>query len=107
STLTASTLVFRLANSGISLATAPSSVVQTGVKSAGCENSTPQPFPRYAWKSISPAVVSAVKFGATSPRCSAIADLLQLASLHRSAHFSLVAEVSNRYRYWYLATDQT
>ena len=32
----------RLSNSGLSLATAPSSVVQTGVKSLGCENSSTQ-----------------------------------------------------------------
>ena len=34
-------LMLRLANSGISAATAPNSVVQTGVKSAGCEKRTP------------------------------------------------------------------
>ena len=31
----------RLVNSGMSEATVPSSVVQTGVKSAGCENRIP------------------------------------------------------------------
>ena len=36
------TLVLRLSNSGFRPATAPSSVVQTGVKSFGCENSTAQ-----------------------------------------------------------------
>merc|ERR1712159_49178 len=39
------TLTDRLANSGAYLATVPSSVVQTGVKSAGCEKSTPQESP--------------------------------------------------------------
>ena len=34
------TLTLRLSNSGLSLATRPSSVVQTGVKSLGCEKST-------------------------------------------------------------------
>ena len=40
------TLTLRLSNSGLSAATAPSSVVQTGVKSFGWENSTPQLSPR-------------------------------------------------------------
>ena len=34
-------LTLRLVNSGISDATVPSSVVHTGVKSAGCENRMP------------------------------------------------------------------
>jgi len=38
-------LTLRRSNSGLSLATAPSSVVHTGVKSFGCENSTPQDEP--------------------------------------------------------------
>ena len=37
-----STLTPRLSNSGFSLATAPSSVVQTGVKSLGCEKNSTQ-----------------------------------------------------------------
>ena len=36
------TFTLRVSNSGFSLATVPSSVVQTGVKSLGCENSTAQ-----------------------------------------------------------------
>ena len=36
------TFTLRLSNSGLSFATVPSSVVHTGVKSFGCENSTPQ-----------------------------------------------------------------
>src|ERR1700730_14940686 len=61
-------LVSRLSNSALALEKAPSSVVQTGVKSLGWEKSTPQLSPRYSWKLIVPSVVSAVKSGATSPR---------------------------------------
>src|SRR5947199_10862051 len=53
----------------------PSSVVQTGVKSLGCENRMAQLFPSHSWKLILPSVVSAVKFGASSPNRSAIDDL--------------------------------
>ena len=42
----ANTFTLRFANSSLSFAVAPSSVVHTGVKSAGCEKSTPQPSPR-------------------------------------------------------------
>ena len=56
----------RFANSGSSAAMYPSSVVQTGVKSLGCENRMAQPSPIHWWKLISPWVVSAVKFGASS-----------------------------------------
>src|ERR1700743_553001 len=66
STLRPSTLAPRLANSPSSPATAPSSVVQTGVKSLGCENSTAQPSPIHSWKWMGPCVVSAVKSGAVS-----------------------------------------
>src|SRR5262245_49514165 len=69
------TLTLRLSNSGLSAATRPSSVVQTGVKSLGCENSTPQLLPRYWWNEIGPSVVSAVKSGASSPSCSAMIAL--------------------------------
>ena len=48
------TLVLRLSNSGLSAATAPSSVVQTGVKSFGWENSTAQDLPFHSWKLIVP-----------------------------------------------------
>src|ERR1700733_11705737 len=68
STLTARTLVLRLVNWSFSFATAPSSVVHTGVKSLGWENRTPHPSPRYSYRSILPSVVSAVKLGASSPR---------------------------------------
>ncbi len=62
------TFTLRLSNSGFSAATRPSSVVQTGVKSLGCENSTAQLSPFHSWKLIVPSVVSAVKSGASSPR---------------------------------------
>src|SRR5688572_32047415 len=46
SALIAITFTLRFSNSGLSFATEPSSVVQTGVKSAGWENRIPQLFPR-------------------------------------------------------------
>ena len=45
----------------------PSSVVQTGVKSLGWENSTAELLPIQSWKRILPSVVSASKSGAVSP----------------------------------------
>lgn len=60
-------LTFLASNSGFNAAKAPNSVVQTGVKSAGWENKTPQELPKYWWKSISPTVVGALKFGAAEP----------------------------------------
>src|SRR5580704_6047921 len=62
----------RLSNSGLSRAIVPSSVVQTGVKSLGWENSTTQLLPIQSWKRILPSVVSASKSGAVSPICSAM-----------------------------------
>src|SRR5690348_8845678 len=73
STLRAMTLTPRLSNSGLMRATVPSSVVHTGVKSLGCENSTPQELPSHWWNLILPAVVSASKSGAVSPRDSDMA----------------------------------
>ena len=67
STLRPMTLVPRLLHSGWSLAVAPNSVVQTGVKSAGCEKSTHQESPMNSWKLIGPMLVSAVKSGTLSP----------------------------------------
>ena len=61
------TLQPRLSNSGFSPAMQPSSVVQTGVKSFGWENSIAQPSPIHSWKRIGPSVVMAVKSGAVSP----------------------------------------
>src|SRR6266568_7381151 len=57
----------RLSNSGFNLASAPSSVVQTGVKSFGCENNRAQLLPIQSWNLILPSVVSASKSGATAP----------------------------------------
>src|SRR5439155_23690609 len=45
----------------------PSSVVQTGVKSFGCENRMAQESPIQLWNRIRPWVVSASKSGAVSP----------------------------------------
>src|SRR5262249_49801535 len=57
----------RFWNSGWSFAMYPSSVVQTGVKSFGCENSTVHESPIQSWKCMGPWVVSASKSGAVSP----------------------------------------
>ena len=68
STLTARALTLRLSNSALIFATMPSSVVQTGVKSFGCDMSTHHlPGPIHSWKRIVPSVDSAVKSGAMSP----------------------------------------
>src|SRR6516162_8587082 len=63
----------RRSNSGLILAMYPSSVVHTGVKSFGCENSTAHESPAQSWKRIHPSVVSASKSGAVSPSCRVIA----------------------------------
>src|SRR5246127_477561 len=65
-------LTSRLSNSGFSFASAPSSVVQTGVKSLGCENSIAQLLPIQSWNLILPSVVAASKSGATAPIWSAM-----------------------------------
>ncbi|KAG6554116.1 hypothetical protein Mapa_004032 [Marchantia paleacea] len=70
--LRASTFTPRFSNSGMNLPTAPSSVVQTGVKSLGCEKRIAHDPSMYLWKSISPCVVSATKEGARSPSFNAI-----------------------------------
>src|SRR3569623_10233 len=57
----------RLSNSGLRRATAPSSVVQTGVKSFGWEKNRPQLSPSHLWKLIWPSVLSASKSGALAP----------------------------------------
>merc|ERR550539_604658 len=56
-----------LVNSPLSFWTLPSSVVQTGVKSAGWENRIAQLSASQLWKSILPWLVSAVKLGTMSP----------------------------------------
>src|SRR5437867_9529259 len=58
---------FLRSNSGLILAMYPSSVVQTGVKSFGCENKTAQELPIQSWNRTRPSVVSASKSGAMSP----------------------------------------
>src|SRR5580658_8945423 len=65
-------LALRLSNSGLAFENAPSSVVQTGVKSLGWEKRIPQLSPSHSWKLIVPSVVSAVKSGAVSPSRTAI-----------------------------------
>ena len=60
------TLAPRLANSPSRPAMAPSSVVQTGVKSLGWEKRTAHLSPIHSWKWMGPWVVSAVKSGASS-----------------------------------------
>src|SRR5207302_8975348 len=67
STEMAIALVLRLSNSSFSAAVRPSSVVQTGVKSAGWLNSTAHLPDFQSWKSTVPSVVSALKSGASSP----------------------------------------
>ena len=89
STLIPMILQLRRSNSGLSPATLPNSVVQTGVKSLGCEKSSAQPSQIHSWKLIAPRVVSAEKSGATSLIRSDIACLLILrlaieATLRRS-----------------------
>ena len=78
STETPISLVLRLSNSGLALAKAPSSVVQTGVKSLGWEKRIPQLSPSHSWKLTVPSVVSAVKSGAVSPNRMAIDVVLLL-----------------------------
>lgn len=57
----------RSSKSGLSLATVPSSVVHTGVKSLGCEKRMAQSPCFQSWKLMVPCVVSVVKSGASSP----------------------------------------
>src|ERR1043165_3895366 len=66
----------RLSTSGFSLARAPDSVVQTGVKSFGSENNSAQLLPIQSWNLIFPSVVSASKSGAVAPIWRAIFDLM-------------------------------
>jgi hypothetical protein len=68
----------RLSNSGFRRATVPSSVVHTGVKSFGCENSTAHESPIQSWNEIFPSVVSASKSGAVSPIVRVIPVLLHV-----------------------------
>src|SRR5437763_2016124 len=79
----------RRSNSGLMLAMYPSSVVQTGVKSFGWENSTPHESPSQSWKRIGPSVVSASKSGAVSPSCRAIVSFLSPLRPKRVGHSRL------------------
>ena len=63
-------------NSGLIRATSPSSMVQIGVESFGCEKENAHELPIRSWKRISPSVVSASKSGAVSPSCSPIVAVL-------------------------------
>src|SRR5947207_14423247 len=72
STLSPISLTPRLSNSGFNFARAPSSVVQTGVKSLGCENRRAQLEPIQSWNLILPSVVWASKSGASVPIGSAM-----------------------------------
>src|SRR6476646_6994080 len=58
---------FLRSNCGFIFAMYPSSVVQTGVKSFGCENKTAHESPIQSWNRIRPSLVSASKSGAVSP----------------------------------------
>src|SRR4029434_6966234 len=58
---------FLRSNCGFIFAMYPSSVVQTGVKSFGCENKTAQESPIQSWNRMRPSLVSASKSGAVSP----------------------------------------
>src|ERR1700755_3205207 len=71
----------RLSNSGLIFAMYPSSVVQIGVKSFGCENSTPHESPSQSWKLIFPSVVSAGKSGAGAVDDRPMSKLLCVESL--------------------------
>src|SRR2546423_3832555 len=75
------TFTFLRSNSGLIFAMYPSSVVQTGVKSLGCEKSTAHELPIHSWKRIGPSVVCASKSGAVSPMCNAIVMLLSVIPL--------------------------
>ena len=63
-------------NSGLIRARWPSSVVQIGVKSFGCEKGSAHESPIQSWNLILPSVVSASKSGAVSPSCSPMVPVL-------------------------------
>jgi len=69
--LRAATLTPRLSNSALNASTEPSSVVQTGVKSAGYEKRTAQEHSMNLCHSILPCVDSASPLMKTSPRLGA------------------------------------
>src|SRR5690606_19214198 len=79
STLSPSTFTLRRSNSPLSFATAPSSVVHTGVKSFGWLKGTAQDPWMWLYRWMGPSVESWVKSRAMSPSCSVIGPLLSLA----------------------------
>src|SRR5690606_33973586 len=86
STDSAMALTPRLANSSLSLAVKPSSVVHTGVKSAGWEKRMPQLSPSHSWKRMRPSLESCSKSGAMSPR--RMLMIVLLGSGLRDAHYA-------------------
>src|SRR6476619_6354902 len=58
---------FLRSNCGFIFAMYPSSVVQTGVKSFGCENKMAHESPSQSWNRMRPSLVSVSKSGAVSP----------------------------------------
>src|SRR3954467_11416487 len=88
------TFTLQRSNSGLIFAMYPSSVVQTGVKSLGCENSTAHESPIHSWKRILPSVLSASKSGAVSPSFSAMWFLLAGLDLsHHNVHAATIFAV--------------
>src|SRR5258708_36184926 len=85
STDNAIVFTLRFSNSPASFAVKPSSVVQTGVKSAGCENSTPQLSPSQSWNLMRPTLDSCSKSGAISPRRRLILQLLDCIRTFRAS----------------------
>src|SRR6478736_168465 len=83
---------FRLSNSAFMRAIVPSSVVQTGVKSFGCEKSTAHLSPIHWWNSIWPSVVCALKLGAVSP----IRNAMTVSCAGELSILALAAEVNYR-----------
>src|SRR5262245_61619504 len=77
----------RLSNSGLILAMYPSSVVHTGVKSFGWENSTHQELPIQSWNLIFPSVVCASKSGAVSLMASDITNLRRTITVGECARY--------------------
>src|SRR5262245_9813149 len=75
----------------------PSSVVQTGVKSLGCENRIAQPSPIHSWKRTVPCVVSAVKSGASSFIRSDIVHLLHFFRYQNIRHTMETGSASTEY----------
>src|SRR5580765_1672506 len=84
STLSPITFTLRFSKSGFSFAMYPSSVVQTGVKSLGCENRIAQLSPIHSWKFTVPCEVSAVKFGASSLMRSMLSSVASFPEARRS-----------------------